>query len=80
MSDLVVISMHQKGFPSADFYRGEGEGLPNLWEDEPAPDAFFTLKRGDTLQAAFMKAKQKWPDAVIVFAPDEEDDPEALEA
>lgn len=80
MSDLVVISMHGKGFPSADLYRDEGDGLPNFLEDDRTPDGFFTLKRGDTLQAAFMKAKQKWPDAVIVFAPDEEDDPEALEA
>jgi len=80
MSDLVVISMHGKGFPCADLYRDQGDGLPNLLEDDPMPDCFFTLKRDDTLQMAFMKAKQKWPDAVIVFAADEEDDPEALEA
>jgi len=73
--DLVIISMHEKGFPSADLYIGQGGGLAldDLDEGEP-PDGFFTMKRGDTLEMASIKAAEKWPGATIMFAQDEPDE------
>jgi hypothetical protein len=71
--DLVIVSMHEKGFPSADLYIGAN------WDDDlegVAPDGFFTMKRGDTIEAACERAKEKWPGARVMVAedPEPEDD------
>lgn len=77
MTDLVIVSMHEKGFPQADMYRDVAE-MP-AWEFEAtgmAPDDFFTLKRGDTLADAMTKASERWPGAKIVEADDGDNDEE----
>lgn len=71
--DLVIVSMHDKGFPSADLYIGAN------WDDDLegfAPDSFFTMKRGDSLDAAVAKAKDKWPGARVMIAEESENDDE----
>ncbi len=75
MRDLVIVSMHEKGFPQADFYYGMGE-MPQSEIEQigPVPDIWFSLHRGDTLEMAKAKATAKWPTAKIVEAADEEDD------
>lgn len=69
MSDLVIISEHEKGFWQADFYKGGGE-IPSAEWDEigPAPDDFFTLKRGQTALDAMNKAQTRWPAAVVTVS------------
>lgn len=72
-ADLVIVSMHEKGFPSADLYIGTN------WDDDlegVCPDGFFTMKRGDTIEAAVAKAKEKWPDARVMIAEEPENDDE----
>ena len=70
---LVIVSMHEKGFPSADLY------VETNWDDDlegVAPDGFFTMKRGDSLDAAVAKAKDKWPGARVMIAEESENDDE----
>lgn len=75
MVDLVIVSMNAKGFPQADCYIDCGDMDANEFSCLGlSPDSFFTMRRGDTLDAAFAKARQEWPDAKIVPAEDEEDD------
>lgn len=75
MSDLVIVLMHEKGFPMADFYAGHGETTPMEFEHiAPSPDTYFAMKRGNTLEAAFLKAKRKWPEAKIIYAAEDDDD------
>lgn len=64
MADMIVVSMHEKGFPCADLYRDVGEWDEDDWEGA-CPDAFFTMKRGDTLEQAAARAKMKWPNADV---------------
>lgn len=67
--DLVIVSMHEKGFPCADLYIGAN------WDDDlegVSPDGFFTMKRGDTLDAAYKKAHEKWPGARVMIAADDD--------
>lgn len=73
--DLVIVSMHEKGFPQADLYKGLGEISASEFEAlGPVADDFFTMKRGDTLLDATAKAMAKWPGANVVEAYREEDD------
>lgn len=73
--DLVIVSMHEKGFPQADYYQGCGDMDAIEFRClGKSPDGFFTMKRGDTLEAAFDKARKEWPAALIV--PGETDDDE----
>lgn len=77
MSDLVILSMHDHGYPQADMYQGCGE-MPAI-EFEAlgmAPDDFFTLRRIDTIADAWTKARERWPGAKIVEAADEADEDE----
>lgn len=77
MSDLVIISMHERGFPMADYYQGHGETDPMEFERiSPSPDGFFTMKRGDTIEATRHKAAAAYPGAVIVFAAEDDEDEE----
>lgn len=77
MLDLVLVSMHERGFPMADLYQGHGETDPHEFEAiSPSPDGFFTMKHGDTIENAFEKAQQKWPEAVIIIAEDQDFDEE----
>lgn len=74
MSNLVIISMHEKGFPAADFYQGHGgTGHQEFERAAPSPDDFFTMKRGDTLLDAYERAETRWPGAVILIAEDPEE-------
>jgi hypothetical protein len=66
MGDVVVVSLHDKGFWQADFYRGASEWDNFDWTNGNAPDGFFTLKRDQTMEDAFAKAREKWPGAVIL--------------
>lgn len=73
--DLVIVSMHDKGFPQADFYAGCGD-MP---ADEfnacgMSPDDFFTLARGETLATAIERARREWPTARIVESDEDEPD------
>lgn len=75
MTDLVIVSMHEKGFPQADFY-AEAADMPT-WEFEAtgmAPDDFFTLGRGNTIDEAIDQARVRWPDAKIVQAAEDEEE------
>lgn len=77
MADFVIISMHEKGFPSADLYQGHSDTPPDEFERiAPSPDSFFTMKRGDTLMDAYEKALEKWPSAIIMIADEPEEDEE----
>jgi hypothetical protein len=69
MSDLVIISKHEKGFWQADFYRDGGE-IPSADWDQigPSPDDFFTMRRGQTALDAMHRAQKRWPDALINLA------------
>ena len=64
--DLVIISKHEKGFWQADLYF-DGTSIPiNEWESGGVvPDGFFTMKRGQTMQDAIHRAREKWPSARI---------------
>jgi hypothetical protein len=66
MTDLVIISKHEKGFWQADLYRDTWEITPSDFEQMGlSPDDFFTLKRGESRIAAVHRARQKWPSAKI---------------
>jgi hypothetical protein len=73
--DLAVVSMHEKGFPQGDLYLGfAGIDAMEFERLGAAPDAFFTMKKGDTLEQAAEKALQLWPTAIVVPAADDEDE------
>jgi hypothetical protein len=75
MPDLVIVSMHENGFPIADLYRDCGDMPADEFERlGMAPDGFFTMKKGDSLNQAIAKAKDKWPEAVVCLAGDDGDD------
>ncbi len=75
MTDLVIISMHEKGFPQADIYLGAAEMDPSEFRRcVMPPDGFFTMKRGDTLEAAFAKAQAEYPTAKVVYAAEDDDE------
>lgn len=75
MSDLVVVSMHERGFPQGDYYIGMGEMPATEFEAiSPSPDGFFTMSVGDTIEQAKAFAAEQWPEAVIVEAADEDED------
>ena len=67
-NDLVIVSRHEKGFWQADFYK-DGKSIPAAdWEViGPAPDSFFTMKRGRSLIDTMHKAQAKWPGARINY-------------
>lgn len=70
--DLVVISMHEKGFPTADLYI---DCLPEEEVEEgTVPDGFFTLKRGDSIEQACAHARSRWPGATVMIAEEPSDD------
>ena len=72
MADLVVVSMHEKGFPQADYYLDCGDLSADDFEElGAAPDSYFTMRRGDSIEQALAKATAKWPNAKIVIAADE---------
>lgn len=73
MRDVVVISLHEKGFWQADLYRDASE-LENEQWDGLSPDAYLTRKRGGDMQDAIAKASSFWPGAEIRIAQDEDDD------
>lgn len=72
MPDMIVVSMHEKGFPCADLYRCVDGWDENDW-DGAVPDAFFTMKRGDTLEQAAARAKMKWPGADVQICHEADD-------
>lgn len=75
MTDLVVVLMHEKGFPQADYYAGAGDMDPCEFNClGRSPDDFFTMGRGDTLESAFAKARAEWPTANVVPAETDDED------
>jgi len=77
MTDLVIVSMHEKGFPLADMYRDAAEIPADEFEAMGAvPDDFFTMSRADCLRDAVVKAKERWPRAFVVTVLDEDEDEE----
>ena len=77
MADLVVVSMHEKGFPQADMYRGAAEIPADEFETiGMAPDDFFTMSKADSPHDAVIKAKERWPGAFVVTVLDDPDDDE----
>ncbi len=77
MPDLVIVSMHEKGFPQADMYRDCAD-IPAAEFEELGlvPDDFFTLKKGDTTHMAVIKAKERWPGAWVETILDLDDEHE----
>ena len=72
---LVIVSMHEKGFPTADFYFGLGAMPADEFEQlGAAPDMWFSMHKGDTLEAAKTKAAAKWPEAKIVVCEDDDEE------
>lgn len=81
MADLVIVSMHEKGFPQADLYRGAAEIPAAEFETMGlAPDDFFTMSKGDAPHDAVLKAKARWPGAFVVTVLDDDDDEDDDEA
>lgn len=74
MTDVAVISFHEKGFWQGDLYLDASEWTRHDWENGPTPDDFFTMKRGENLSAAKAHAKERWPNADIREAAEDEDD------
>jgi hypothetical protein len=75
MKDLVIVSLHPKGFPQADFYEGHGETPADEFNSMGcAPDGFFTLSSSQTLDDAKAEARRQWPAALIVEAEEEDGD------
>jgi hypothetical protein len=77
MSDLVIISEHEKGFWQADMYRNGSEIAPSDFEQMGlAPDDFFTMRSGQSALDTMHKAQTRWPGALIniVVAADPVDD------
>jgi hypothetical protein len=75
--DLVLLSMHEKGFWQADLYLNGCDIPAGEWEAiGPSPDEFMTMKKGTTLLDAMHRAGAKWPQARIDLAAeaDDEDD------
>lgn len=73
--DLVIVSMHVKGFPQADFYAGHGEMASDEHERIGAsPDDFITLIRGSTIEDAERAAERRWPGSRIVRGRDDDDE------
>jgi hypothetical protein len=75
MKDLVIVSMHEKGFPQADYYQGFGDMPMDEFNSLGcAPDAFFTMSKCQPIEAAKAKAAAQWPNSVIVEGADEEEE------
>jgi len=74
MGDVAVISFHEKGFWQGDLYRDASEWTWHDWENGNAPDDFFTMRKGSKLSEAEAVAKERWPDAEIREAEDEDDE------
>ena len=73
--DLVLISMHEKGFWQADLYLNGLEIPAGEWEAVgPSPDSFLTMKMGATILDAMHKATNRWPNARIDLAVDNDGD------
>jgi hypothetical protein len=73
--DLAIVSMHERGFPQADLHLGCGTMSASEFNAlGRAPDSFFTMKQGDTLEQAADKARRDWPQALVVPALDETED------
>lgn len=69
MSDLAIVSRHEKGFPQADFYKDCGDMEAEEFELLGAtPDDFFTMKREDSLAMASAIASVRWPGVKIKIA------------
>lgn len=67
--DIVLISMHEKGFWQADLYLNGCELPAGDWAAiGPSPDEFITLKKGATMLDAMHKARVRWPLARIDLA------------
>lgn len=78
MSDLVIISLHEKGFWQADFYRDASHiSAMELEAMGLSPDDFFTLSCSPPHNLeidATRKAHDRWPGAEIRIYYGEEDD------
>ena len=75
--DLVIVSMHERGFPQADIYHGAATMDPTEFRCcGMSPDGFFTLSRGQTIEDAKAEAKKEWPSAIIVEAETDDEDHE----
>lgn len=75
LRDLIVVSMHEKGFPQADIYDGCGD-MDITWFNcaGMTPDGFFTMEVGQSIADAMEKAKTGHPGAVVVLGNNGEDD------
>lgn len=75
MTDLVIVSMHEKGFPQGDLYIDCGDmPIEEFNELGAVPDGWFSLNKGMTLEDARAEATKRYPGAKIVDAEDEDDD------
>ena len=75
MTDLVIVSMHVKGFPQADLFLGCADMSASEFESVgPSPDDFFTMVRGTSLEGAFIAASKRWPQAKVVYATQDDDE------
>jgi hypothetical protein len=80
MADLVIVSMHEKGFPQADMYRDASEIPAREFEAfGRSPDDFFTMSKGNAPHDAVVKAKERWPGAFVVTVLDDPDDEDEVD-
>ncbi|MBF0247037.1 MAG: hypothetical protein HQL36_03035 [Alphaproteobacteria bacterium] len=72
--NTLIISMHPKGFPNADYYI-DGEHFTDFdWQNGVVPDGYMTGKKGESLTDFEVQAIENFPDANVYFvsAPDDE--------
>ena len=62
--DLLIVSMHEKGFPQADFYPNGQHFMDTDW-DAAIPDAFLTGEIGESLAEFTARVGDRWPSAKI---------------
>jgi hypothetical protein len=71
MSDIVIISLHERGFWCADFWQGYGDVPADEFEQiAPSPDGYLSRP---TMAEAESDARMTWPEARIEFAQEDED-------
>lgn len=65
---VVVISMHEKGFPMADYYDNPPDNYGDEW---PPPDAFLAGSVNESLAAFAGQCRARLPGVRQIFAEDD---------
>lgn len=71
--DVVLVTYnYERGFWQADLYHEASAWDRHVWDSAPEPDAFITMRKGDTRSDAASKAAVKWPRATIRILDDDD--------